>query len=380
MILALSLQSLFLVITQGFLIQRPFRESSVALHQVATSTDKTYSWQKDVDSLLNIDTPCANRREIARNLLSKWQDITRDVVQAVQDRDVNVVAPKDLEYGKSVAGIQSVQKQIVSDILPDLLNKGIPKLLEEGPKAIQSVISNPEKVIARGRELADSLKELSEDASRLQSTVQDLRREARNVVLRTPEGLETPSYQVISKNDIYEIRKYSSYSVCGTKMVADSEVKETPTMPGQSFNALAGYLFGDNTLDEKMTMTTPVIMVDGNMEFVLPSPITADTAPMPKTQDIFLKDVPSETVAVVEFTGFATDGEVSRQRALLEDALLADGVMYDNLSFKVFQYNPPYTLPWLRRNEVCLKVFMEAGIDPAPSNEPEFSTSPEAGD
>ena len=372
--------SILLVSTQGFLIQRPLRESSVALHQVATSSEKAYSWQKDVDSFLNIDTPCSNRREIARNLLSKWQDITRDVVQAVQDRDVNVVAPKDLEYGKSIAGIQSVQKQIVSDILPDLLNKGIPKLLEEGPKAIQSVISNPEKVIARGRELADSLKELSEDASRLQSTVEDLRREVRNVVRRTPEGLETPSYQVISKNDIYEIRKYSSYSVCGTKMAADNEATENPTMPGQSFNALAGYLFGDNTLDEKMSMTTPVITVDGNMEFVLPSPITADTAPMPKTQDIFLKDVPSETVAVVEFTGFATDGEVARQRALLEDALLADGVMYDNLSFKVFQYNPPYTLPWLRRNEVCLKVFMEGGIDPAPSSEPEFSTSPEAGD
>jgi hypothetical protein len=36
-----------------------------------------------------------------------------------------------------------------------------------------------------------------------------------------------------------------------------------------------------------------------------------------------------------EFPGFATDGEVSRQRAMLEDALLADGVIYDNLSFKV---------------------------------------------
>lgn len=379
MILQVSL-SLFLVTTQGFFIQRPLRESFIRLHQIATSSEKSYSWQKDVDSLLNIDTPCAHRREIVRSLLGKWQDITRDVVQAVQDRDVNVVAPRDLEYGKSIAGIQSVQKQIVSDILPDLLNKGIPKLLEEGPKAIQSVISNPEKVVARGRELADSLKELSEDASRLQSTVEELRREVRNVVRRTPEGLETPSYQVISKNDVYEIRKYSSYSVCGTKMAAENDATENPSMPGQSFNALAGYLFGENTLDEKMSMTTPVIMVDGNMEFVLPSPITADTAPMPKTQDIFLKDIPSETVAVVEFTGFATDGEVSRQRALLEDALLADGVMYDNLSFKVLQYNPPYTLPWLRRNEVCLKVFMESDSDSAPSNEPEFSTSPEAGD
>ena len=371
---------LLLLSSHAYVSPPALRRSWFSLNQVTTSSEKDYPWQKDMDTFLNIDTPCSSRREVARNLLGKWQDITRDFVQAVQDRDVNVVAPKDLEYGKSIAGIQSVQKQIVSDILPDILNKGLPKLFEEGPKAIQSVISNPDDIISRGRELADSLKELTEDASRLQSTVEDIRREARNVVRRTPEGLETPAYQVISKNDIYEIRKYSAYSVCGTKMPVESDGQEKPSMPGQSFNALAGYLFGENSLDEKMSMTTPVIMVDGNMEFVLPSPITADTAPMPKTQDIFLKDVPTETVAVVEFTGFATDGEISRQRALLEDALLADGVMYDNLTFKVFQYNPPYTLPWLRRNEVCLKVFVDGGFDATPPAEPEFSTSPEAGD
>ena len=116
------------------------RRSWLSLNQVTTSSEKDYPWQKDMDTFLNIDTPCSSRREVARNLLGKWQDITRDFVQAVQDRDVNVVAPKDLEYGKSIAGIQSVQKQIVSDILPDILNKGLPKLFEEGPKAIQSVI------------------------------------------------------------------------------------------------------------------------------------------------------------------------------------------------------------------------------------------------
>jgi hypothetical protein len=82
------------------------------------------------------------------------------------------------------------------------------------------------------------------------------------------------------------------------------------------------------------------------------------SAPIPKSDKVIIKDISSEFLAVREFPGFATDGEVSIQRAMLEDALLADGVVYDNLSFKVFQYNPPYTLPWLRRNEVSLALDM----------------------
>ena len=83
---------------------------------------------------------------------------------------------------------------------------------------------------------------------------------------------------------------------------------------------------------------------------------------------------------------------MTRQRALLEDALLGDGIAYDNLSFKVLQYNPPYTLPWLRRNEVSLSVTyaIPATSSTTPSTPVDhsivtedsstFFSSPEAGD
>ena len=95
------------------------------------------------------------------------------------------------------------------------------------------------------------------------------------------------------------------------------------------------------------------------MEFVLPNGMNTTKAPAPKSSNVILKDIPAELIAVKEFSGICTEGEISRQRALLEDMLLSDGILYDNLSFRVLQYNPPYTLPWLRRNEVSLKIDMD---------------------
>ena len=105
-----------------------------------------------------------------------------------------------------------------------------------------------------------------------------------------------------------------------------------------------------------MSMTTPVIMDRDTMSFVIPSGRSADEAPCPSNTDITVTDVPKQIVAVREFTGLVTEKESAKQRAALEDALVRDNIDFDNLSFKTLQYNPPYTLPWVRRNEVLLVV------------------------
>ena len=128
-----------------------------------------------------------------------------------------------------------------------------------------------------------------------------------------------------------------------------------------------------------MDMTTPVIMERNIMEFVMPPGMNSETAPVPDNVEVTIKDLPAEIVAAREFTGIPTEGEVSRQRAFLEDSLLSDGIMYDNLSFKVLQYNPPYTLPWLRRNEVTVRCFYK-GPSSIQVEESGFTSSPEAGD
>ncbi|CAM6001894.1 unnamed protein product [Sphagnum balticum] len=335
----------------------------------------TNSELEDVDNILNIDTECDSRRNIALGLFDKINDISSDVNQAIKDRDIKKIAPPNLNYGKAVEGIKSFQRQIVSDIIPDLLTKTIPRVIERGPRAFQDLLKEAPN---KSRDFVSSAaskveRDLTQDPSALQSTVDDLRTEFRNIFLSTPQGLQTPNYTVVSKTDAYEIRSYTGYSVCSTQLstsgaTASKEQEQDmldPLNSGAGFNTLASYIFGGNSRKEQLSMTTPVVIENGVMEFVLPRGTDAASAPAPDTVKVSLRDVPPETLAVREFAGIATEGEVARQRAYLEDSLLAAGVSYDNLSFRVLQYNPPYTLPWLRRNEVAVKVTYSAGLTSA---------------
>lgn len=342
---------------------------------------KAATWQEDVDTILNIDTNCDNRRDIAIGLFSKANNITNDVIDSLQNRDISKIAPPKLAYGKAFKGLQEFQKQLVNDIIPELLTKTLPKVIEKGPQIINDIVKNgPDDAVKRSNEIISTITQIPNDPSLLQSTIDDLRREIRNIVQSTPEGLDSPSYTVEKKTDNYEIRKYSPYGVCSVQAsdVETSTSDATNTnkentndifTSGNNFNTLASYIFGDNVSDRKLSMTTPVIMKGNDMEFVLPNGMNSSKAPVPKSNNVILKDIPAELIAVKEFSGICTEGEISKQRALLEDMLLSDGILYDNLSFRVLQYNPPYTLPWIRRNEVCLKVDMDINQTTLPSNE-----------
>ena len=52
-----------------------------------------------------------------------------------------------------------------------------------------------------------------------------------------------------------------------------------------------GYIFGENANDQKLTMTTPVILENGAMSFVLPRGVTAESAPLPNSDKIALRDL-----------------------------------------------------------------------------------------
>ena len=368
-------------------------------------------WQKDVDKILDIDTSCDERRDLALGLVGKATEILDDVDEAIRSGDIKKIAPPELGYGMAVEGLEAVQNQIVSDIIPDLLSKGLPSLFEAGPKIAEQLSkrANSEDMST----LVEDVVSFAQDPSLVQSTMNTLQSEVKNVFKSIPEGLESPDYTIISSTSEFEIRKYNGYSVCRTTSDDADNVDDVnmmdPMASGDNFNELASYIFGKNTGDDELAMTTPVMTQKNSMEFVLADGLTADTAPAPLSSKVSLADIPPQTLAVRTFKGLATDGEVRRQREALEDALLAEAIEFDNLSLKVAQYNPPYTLPWLRRNEVTLKVTIKekmkafdegdaetiqeadvvAAIDPSikaktdsdsDEEDLEFEVAPEAGD
>ena len=86
------------------------------------------------------------------------------------------------------------------------------------------------------------------------------------MLARTPEGLETPKYEVLTSRPTWEVREYLEFSVCTTASArpvegGDGTVKlQQPSLPNAGgFQALAGYIFGRNQEQEKMAMTTPVL-------------------------------------------------------------------------------------------------------------------------
>lgn len=195
--------------------------------------------------------------------------------------------------------------------------------------------------------------------------------------METPEGLVGPKYTVVSESEGYEVRDYEAYNVASTSMskVSEPYSMDEITKGGAAFNALAAYLFGANDEGRIMDMTTPVSTTSvGEMRFFLKDDTISDF-PQPLSPEgtfneqglVKVVEVPPARLAVAKFTGFVTEGEVSRQKDGLLSALAIDGVEVDTphgtvIPHVIFQYNPPYTIPMVRRNEIAIPVRSEEDI------------------
>jgi hypothetical protein len=248
-----------------------------------------------------------------------------------------------------------------------------PSDLESIGSRLFSVVSN--QIEKNLRDLQDDLTDpLTKIPQRLEKQRTEVMQEARNVFLETPEGLKEPPYTVVESCDLYEVRDYERYSVVSTPTsTASDSASMEGVAAGQAFNVLAAYLFGGNDESKEMSMTTPVTTTSsGEMMFYL-APMASGDFPRPLSGDVSVDvmEIPPARLAVRKFTGFVTDGEVARQKDTLLQALEMDGVELDVphgavVPHVVFQYNPPYTLPIVRRNEIAVPVRKVMGDPAAP--------------
>ena len=178
---------------------------------------------------------------------------------------------------------------------------------------------------------------------------------------------EEPKHLVIGKIGIIEVRRYAPRLAAETVVAGDEEKARS-----EGFGRLAGYIFGKNKGERRIDMTAPVAQEPSKIamttpvsqqstpggwriRFFLPATLTRDTAPEPVDTSVTIAEVPEEVYAVLRFTGSTGARAVADHTATLAAAVrgsdwaAAGEVVY-------WFYNPPWTLPPLRRNEVAIPV------------------------
>ena len=218
-------------------------------------------------------------------------------------------------------------------------------------------------------------------------------------------GTEQPPYEVVGRVGEAEIRRYAP-------QIAAEALVEGPveTARNEGFRRVAGYIFGDNTTrasvamtapvvqgreaaggsqsiamtspvvqsraqrSESIAMTAPVVQARSesiamtspvvqkstgaetwSIQFIMPSKYTMDTLPQPNDPRVRLVEIPARTFAVVRFSGLGRQDAVAKHEQAL-NAALAGSSWRASGDVVTWYYDPPWTVPFLRRNEVARLV------------------------
>ena len=174
-------------------------------------------------------------------------------------------------------------------------------------------------------------------------------------------ALETPEYELISKHDGFEIRRYSEMIIATTSVKADYK-----SSTSSGFRRIANYIFGDNDKEMKIAMTAPVIsdcpsegLETYNISFVMPKEHSMKDLPKANTSQVSIQKESLGEVAVLSFGGWATEARsLDYQKKLLE-LINKQGLRYKG-GFMIAQYNSPWTLPPFIKNEVMVRILNTA--------------------
>ena len=183
---------------------------------------------------------------------------------------------------------------------------------------------------------------------------------------------EEPKYSVLEKESPFELRSYEPMILAEVQVEGDLDEASS-----QGFRLIAAYIFGQNQASQKMAMTAPVTIDEQSVKsekiamtapvgiessagkwtvsFVMPSQYSMETLPKPLNPTVRLRQIPATKRAVITFSGFYNPQKVAEKTLELESWMRARNIQA-NGSPHFARYNPPWTLPFMRRNEVMLNV------------------------
>ncbi len=166
---------------------------------------------------------------------------------------------------------------------------------------------------------------------------------------------EQMPYTLVAKRDGYELRHYDP------AILVQVTVTGSPQSAGSiGFGSLVRYISGDNLPGRKMAMTSPVLQESTHasrhiVSFVLPTNVSVDDIPKPRDARVSTLAVPARDMAARTYIGRWTQVKFEANAANLVAALARDGMTTTGMPSWA-RYDPPWTPPFLRRNEVLVEL------------------------
>jgi len=185
-------------------------------------------------------------------------------------------------------------------------------------------------------------------------------------------AIEEPKYSVLEKTPPFELRSYAPM------ILAEAQTEGTlDEASSQGFRLIAGYIFGQNQVSEKIAMTIPVaveeqssksakiamttpVNIEPNagkwtVSFVMPSEYTMESLPKPLNPRVQLRQIPAVKRAVIMFTGFNSENKVAEKTLELEEWMRSKNLQAVGVP-RFARYNPPWSIPFMRRNEIMIDI------------------------
>lgn len=179
------------------------------------------------------------------------------------------------------------------------------------------------------------------------------------LVVTTALAIEEPAYSVVQSYPEFEVREYPAFRVAEVTLAGDAD-----STGDEGFRILAGYIFGQNAAQEKITMTAPVLQMPESeaerparyvVQFTMPAALKPDQVPTPDDSRIKLTAVPAGRMAVIRYSGRWTTTNYEEHLAALRAAVARAGLATEGEPLYA-RYNPPF-MPWfMRRNEIWLRL------------------------
>ena len=196
------------------------------------------------------------------------------------------------------------------------------------------------------------------------------------LIASTVMATEEPRFSIIEKSEPFELRSYAPQLIAEVKVEGDLD-----TASSQGFRLIAAFIFGQNQVSEKISMTAPVAIETAQstkiamtvpvgieaskdsakgvsqwvFSFVMPSEYTMATLPKPLNPLVSIRELPAQRRAAITFSGFYNEAKVLEKTKALEDWIKSK--QWQPIGNPQFaRYNPPWSIPFMRRNEILITV------------------------